>query len=146
MLRRSRRSDQDVSPSDPKNTARWLLSIPITEYPASQKCRQTSEPINPHDPVTKTHALLISLQKQSYCKRTPADSSLGTETALFLRSCGLQKEPQSGATSCNRSCGTLRAVIIRPWNELPYRHFTETLNISILVVYEVVEQGYPRAY
>ena len=44
-----------MSPSGPKNTARWLLSTPCTVALFSlAKNRHTSDPIRPDDPVTST--------------------------------------------------------------------------------------------
>ena len=43
-----------MSPSGPKKTARWLLSIPVMENPSRANERVTSEPIRPQEPVTRT--------------------------------------------------------------------------------------------
>ena len=52
-------STQLVSPSGPKKTARWLLSIPVTQNPWRAKERDTSDPIRPQEPVTRTVGLLL---------------------------------------------------------------------------------------
>src|ERR1035438_10188535 len=59
ISRLNRSSTQLVSPSGPKKTARWLLSIPATRKPWRPKNTETSEPISPQEPDTNTEGVDI---------------------------------------------------------------------------------------